>query len=81
MFVCLFVCFENSFTFVSNIYNMKKQKAIAPTLKRLNKSEKTEFPLIRYAVVSATCQRLLMTDKLRFSISKVGNQVEVTRIN
>ena len=78
----MFVCYKINITFVSNNTKMKKQKqAIAPTLKKLNKSEKIEFPLIRYAVVSATCQRLLMTDKLRFSISKVGNQVEVTRVN
>lgn len=58
-----------------------KKQAIAPTLKKLNKNQKIEFPLIRYAVVSATCQRLFMTDKLRFSISKNGNNVEVTRVN
>lgn len=61
---------------------MKKSKqAIAPTLKKLTKNQKAEFPVIRYSVVSATCQRLLTTDKLRFSICKNDKVIEVTRVN
>lgn len=58
----------------------KKNKAIAPVLKALKKGDKTEYPIHRYSSVSSTCQ-MLSTKGLKFSVSKSGNNVEVTRVN
>lgn len=58
----------------------KKNKPIAPILKSLKKGEKTEYPIHRYSSVSATCQ-MLATKGMRFSVCKVGNNVEVTKVN
>ncbi len=78
----MFVCFKYRFIFVSNIIKMKKTKqAIAPTLKKLTKNEKTEFPVSRYSVVSATCQRLLINIGVRYTVKKFDKVIEVTRVN